>query len=175
MKTCAWRPSIRALVCFFCLNKWNQTNALSGRAIRHKNDWASLILIDSRYSTPRVRKKLPAWITQDIIIAEKFGKAIRTLALFYKGKSEAVNFYNIWKMCLDQINYSHLHLYNSLRATWTSKKDLEGSTFGGGQSPLWVLVGRSKEIGSSNRKLQDFGASNLKPTVLVLQALHSCL
>ena len=30
-----------------------------GRAIRHQNDWASLILIDQRYATTRIQSKLP--------------------------------------------------------------------------------------------------------------------
>lgn len=59
----------------------------SGRAIRHKNDWASLILLDGRYSSQKVRGKLPAWINEDIIVAETFGRAIKALAQFYKGRS----------------------------------------------------------------------------------------
>lgn len=60
-----------------------------GRAIRHKNDWASLILLDSRYSSQKVRNKLPAWINEGIVITETFGKAVRTLAQFYNTKKSS--------------------------------------------------------------------------------------
>jgi len=39
-----------------CMKAVNQS---IGRAIRHRNDWASLILIDQRYSTNRIQNKLP--------------------------------------------------------------------------------------------------------------------
>lgn len=35
-----------------------------GRAIRHKGDWASIVLFDSRYARPKVQTKLPGWIKE---------------------------------------------------------------------------------------------------------------
>jgi hypothetical protein len=33
---------------------------------RHQSDYAALLLVDRRYSTPRISSKLPKWIGQDI-------------------------------------------------------------------------------------------------------------
>ena len=42
-----------------CVKKVNQT---IGRAIRHKNDWASIIMVDCRYSEKNWESKLPQWM-----------------------------------------------------------------------------------------------------------------
>ncbi|KAK5137203.1 hypothetical protein LTR08_000708 [Meristemomyces frigidus] len=44
-----------------CLRSVNQA---IGRVIRHKGDWASIILMDSRYTQQRIRAKLPGWIKE---------------------------------------------------------------------------------------------------------------
>ncbi|KAG8700152.1 ATP-dependent DNA helicase chl1, partial [Ceratobasidium sp. 395] len=56
------------------------------RAIRHRADWAALILIDQRYGTPRIRNKLPAWIGTELEVTDKFGDAIRQLGQFFRNK-----------------------------------------------------------------------------------------
>ena len=57
-----------------------------GRAIRHRGDWASLILVDARYASPRIRGKLPKWIGQRTSVAETFGEAMKELGQFYREK-----------------------------------------------------------------------------------------
>ncbi|EYE96296.1 DNA helicase [Aspergillus ruber CBS 135680] len=42
-------------------------NQCIGRAIRHLNDYAAIILIDRRYELPRIQGKLPAWIRQSMV------------------------------------------------------------------------------------------------------------
>lgn len=37
-------------------------NQCVGRAIRHRNDYASILLVDRRYESERIRGKLPGWI-----------------------------------------------------------------------------------------------------------------
>ncbi|THH27828.1 hypothetical protein EUX98_g6366 [Antrodiella citrinella] len=66
-----------------CMNAVNQS---IGRAIRHRGDWASLILIDGRYSTPRIRQKLPKWIGEHTTVTETFGDAMKQLGMFYREK-----------------------------------------------------------------------------------------
>lgn len=44
-----------------CMRSVNQA---IGRVIRHKGDWASIILMDSRYTQQRIRAKLPSWMKE---------------------------------------------------------------------------------------------------------------
>jgi len=69
---------------FFYLSDWYE-----GRAIRHREDWASLILLDSRYSTRRVRDKLPGWIGESIVVTQTFGQAVKALGTFYQAKKQS--------------------------------------------------------------------------------------
>lgn len=61
----------------------------TGRAIRHKGDWAVLVLVDMRYAAPRIRSKLPKWIGQDAVVAEGFGQAMRDMGKFYREHKDA--------------------------------------------------------------------------------------
>ncbi|KAL1860654.1 hypothetical protein VTK73DRAFT_7216 [Phialemonium thermophilum] len=42
-----------------CMRAVNQS---IGRAIRHRGDYAAIVLVDSRFGTQRIRAKLPGWI-----------------------------------------------------------------------------------------------------------------
>ena len=44
-----------------CMRAVNQA---VGRVIRHKDDWAGIVLVDARYSQGRIREKLPGWIRE---------------------------------------------------------------------------------------------------------------
>ncbi|GJJ13140.1 hypothetical protein Clacol_007390 [Clathrus columnatus] len=57
-----------------CMRSVNQS---IGRAIRHKNDYATLVLVDSRYASPRIQAKLPVWIGKDCTVAGSFGDVVR--------------------------------------------------------------------------------------------------
>ncbi|KAL9939403.1 hypothetical protein V8E36_001220 [Tilletia maclaganii] len=69
-----------------CMKAVNQS---IGRAIRHKDDYAALILLDCRYSRADIRKRLPGWIRDEVKVAEQFGPAIAGLAAFFRGKKLA--------------------------------------------------------------------------------------
>ncbi|KZW01490.1 DNA repair helicase, partial [Exidia glandulosa HHB12029] len=73
-----------------CMRAVNQS---VGRAIRHKGDWAALIFVDTRFTTAKVRTKLPGWISADLTTPETYGKAAAQLAKFYRSKKmpEAVH------------------------------------------------------------------------------------
>ncbi|KAL0576051.1 ATP-dependent DNA helicase chl1 [Marasmius crinis-equi] len=66
-----------------CMNAVNQS---IGRAIRHKGDWAALLLLDRRYSTPSISKKLPGWIGGELKVAQTFGQVVKELGTFYRDK-----------------------------------------------------------------------------------------
>ncbi|KAJ7505517.1 helicase C-terminal domain-containing protein [Mycena galericulata] len=66
-----------------CMNAVNQS---IGRAIRHRGDWASLILLDKRYASASIRDKLPKWIGSKMTIADGFGQVIKDLGSFYRNK-----------------------------------------------------------------------------------------
>lgn len=57
---------------------------LLGRAIRHKNDYATIILLDQRYTTPRISNKLPKWIGDRVERYDKFGKAMGGITRFFR-------------------------------------------------------------------------------------------
>ena len=42
-----------------CMRSVNQS---VGRAIRHQKDYAAILMVDRRFATERIRKKLPGWI-----------------------------------------------------------------------------------------------------------------
>lgn len=42
-------------------------NQCIGRAIRHVNDYAAIVMIDRRYDSPRIQGKLPGWIRGSLV------------------------------------------------------------------------------------------------------------
>ncbi|KAF9887134.1 ATP-dependent DNA helicase chl1 [Aspergillus nanangensis] len=67
-----------------CMRAVNQS---IGRAIRHQNDYAAIILIDKRYEKRGIREKLPAWIKQSMgngeSAARPVGATIGSLSKFF--------------------------------------------------------------------------------------------
>ncbi|KAG1776173.1 helicase C-terminal domain-containing protein [Suillus placidus] len=68
-----------------CMNAVNQS---IGRAIRHRGDWASLVLIDRRFTSSAIRGKLPQWLRDDVAVCETFGQAMKHLGNFYREKRQ---------------------------------------------------------------------------------------
>jgi chromosome transmission fidelity protein 1 len=66
-----------------CLNAVNQS---IGRAIRHVNDWACLVLLDRRYAQERIRAKLPGWIRESVKVTSGFGEVMKEMGGFYRGR-----------------------------------------------------------------------------------------
>lgn len=66
-------------------------NQSIGRAIRHANDYAAIILIDQRYSTERIQKKLPAWIRKKLPNGWKnsFPETLKATGTFFKQKRDS--------------------------------------------------------------------------------------
>ncbi|GIZ48504.1 hypothetical protein CKM354_001156100 [Cercospora kikuchii] len=63
-------------------------NQAIGRAIRHKDDWASILLFDARYADERFRRKLPGWIRDcvDTKADGNVGSVVKELGQFFERK-----------------------------------------------------------------------------------------
>ena len=69
-----------------CMRAVNQS---IGRAIRHQKDYASIVLLDRRYRTPRIEGKLPGWIKQGLVASKderSFDKVMADLENFFESK-----------------------------------------------------------------------------------------
>ncbi|ESO06158.1 hypothetical protein HELRODRAFT_106032 [Helobdella robusta] len=82
----AGKPSGQAYYESICMKAINQS---IGRAIRHKNDYACILLLDHRFAAKSVLSKLPAWIQGCVQVHDRFGPALASLKkFFYNKKSE---------------------------------------------------------------------------------------
>ena len=63
-----------------CMKAVNQS---IGRAIRHKGDYAAMLLLDGRYAKPEVRGRLPKWIGARVQATPNFDGAISALRGFF--------------------------------------------------------------------------------------------
>ncbi|RUS17736.1 helicase C-terminal domain-containing protein [Endogone sp. FLAS-F59071] len=64
-----------------CMRAVNQS---IGRAIRHRNDYAVIVLLDRRFCGPHMRAKLPGWINERVEECTRFGKVVGMVAGFFK-------------------------------------------------------------------------------------------
>lgn len=63
-----------------CMKLINQT---IGRAIRHKNDYAVVYLVDKRFENPKIQEKLPSWIKEFIEKKYMFAEVISKTKTFF--------------------------------------------------------------------------------------------
>lgn len=61
-------------------------NQSIGRAIRHVNDYACILLLDRRYASARIRNKLPKWIGGGVKVQNEWGEVAKGLAGFFREK-----------------------------------------------------------------------------------------
>ncbi|KAJ3579672.1 hypothetical protein NPX13_g893 [Xylaria arbuscula] len=69
-----------------CMRAVNQS---IGRAIRHRNDYAAIVLVDRRFGTARIRQKLPGWIQNGLIGGSEdggLGQMMSKVSGFFRGK-----------------------------------------------------------------------------------------
>jgi chromosome transmission fidelity protein 1 len=62
-----------------CMKAVNQS---IGRSIRHIGDYAAIVLLDSRYGSPRVIEQLPSWIARSLSICKQFSEVQKELLAF---------------------------------------------------------------------------------------------
>ncbi|XP_046853376.1 ATP-dependent DNA helicase DDX11-like [Xenia sp. Carnegie-2017] len=67
-----------------CMKAVNQS---VGRAIRHINDYSTILLLDQRYSRPSIQSKLPDWIRSRLQTHTSFGPAFAALRKFFVQRS----------------------------------------------------------------------------------------
>lgn len=68
-----------------CMRAVNQT---IGRAIRHQNDYATIVLMDQRYTTnSSVQNKFSSWIRKSYSNYEQFSLLTSRIEAFFKNKS----------------------------------------------------------------------------------------
>ena len=51
----------------------------AGRAIRHKGDYATILLLDHRFLRPSIKEKLPTWISKSLAAIDRFGPAFAAI------------------------------------------------------------------------------------------------
>ncbi|KAI1499272.1 helicase C-terminal domain-containing protein [Biscogniauxia marginata] len=71
-----------------CMRAVNQS---IGRAIRHRNDYAAIVLVDRRFGTDRIRTKLPGWIQGGLVEGSEnngLGQMMGRLGSFFRGRQD---------------------------------------------------------------------------------------
>ncbi|KAF3066395.1 ATP-dependent RNA helicase chl1 [Daldinia childiae] len=69
-----------------CMRAVNQS---IGRAIRHRNDYAAIVLVDRRFAADRIKTKLPGWIRDGLVEGSEnggLGQMMGKLSSFFRGK-----------------------------------------------------------------------------------------
>ncbi|KAK0249516.1 hypothetical protein B0A54_15903 [Friedmanniomyces endolithicus] len=68
-----------------CMRAVNQA---VGRVIRHKDDWAGIVLMDQRYAQKRIREKLPGWIRESFptVSSSHLREVTEDAEHFFEGK-----------------------------------------------------------------------------------------
>ena len=69
-----------------CMKSVNQS---IGRSIRHVNDYATIVLLDRRYTRDNVVSQLPAWIGRSVVRPPQFGAVLESLQQFYRNKARS--------------------------------------------------------------------------------------
>lgn len=67
-----------------CMRAVNQS---VGRAIRHRGDFASIMLLDRRYAAPHIQAKLPGWIRSSLTNGMGAREVEKHLDAFFAGKN----------------------------------------------------------------------------------------
>lgn len=59
-------------------------NQCVGRAIRHKGDYAAIMMLDRRYGNERIQKKLPKWIRGSLVVGTNVKEGEKMLDRFFE-------------------------------------------------------------------------------------------
>ena len=69
-------------------------NQCIGRVVRHRGDWAAILLLDARWASTAaagkgLRGKLPGWIQNSLAVSESFGDSYARLTRFCRAQTHA--------------------------------------------------------------------------------------
>ena len=64
-------------------------NQCVGRAIRHQNDFAAILMLDRRYGTRRIQDKLPGWIKGSLRESTGPSEVVKDLKRFFEAKEKS--------------------------------------------------------------------------------------
>jgi chromosome transmission fidelity protein 1 len=70
-----------------CMRAVNQA---IGRAIRHREDYAAIVLIDCRFASESITKFIPSWVKERLTVSASFGRGFSTLASFFRSKKQSL-------------------------------------------------------------------------------------
>ncbi|KAF9764424.1 Regulator of telomere elongation helicase 1 [Nosema granulosis] len=68
--------------------RWYETQAFRavnqavGRAIRHKEDWGIVMMLDSRYQDKRIQNQLSGWVSQHVKVFESYEDSLKRMNVF---------------------------------------------------------------------------------------------
>ncbi|XP_068701537.1 ATP-dependent DNA helicase DDX11-like [Montipora foliosa] len=68
-----------------CMKAVNQS---IGRAIRHRGDYATILLLDQRYGSVKIKRNLPEWISNRLQHHPRFGSAFAAIRKFFVDKRQ---------------------------------------------------------------------------------------
>jgi len=66
---------------------WRSINQSIGRAIRHQNDYAVVVLLDKRYVRKGGTRLLPDWISEHVQVEASFASGFKKVREFFKAKN----------------------------------------------------------------------------------------
>ena len=100
---------------WYDLQAFRAINQATGRVIRHARDFGAIILMDSRFQTPKNQNQISSWLQDQIIVPETFEQSlIQTKTFFDKMRPRSVN---LWPLELEsrigQHKYSQSQIANS--------------------------------------------------------------
>lgn len=69
---------------WYSLEATRAVNQAMGRVIRHRHDYGAILLLDSRFDSPNVKKNMSKWLRNQIGVANSFGQILPLLRNFFR-------------------------------------------------------------------------------------------
>ncbi|KAF5297275.1 hypothetical protein FQA39_LY12114 [Lamprigera yunnana] len=73
---------------WYTLDATRAINQAIGRVIRHQYDYGAIILLDSRFTSWKIKSQLSCWLRDHIIHIKSFGDILRNLKEFYRSAEQ---------------------------------------------------------------------------------------